>query len=296
MTAAPSGARSRLPVPASTPDRAGVRRLRLHGALMPRSSDPDATPSESVSLSFRPGRAGLHGDESRRGSHPAGDLSAHRVRSGDQTTVQFDVSTLMMATLPGPANLLAGDLDPANDRAIAAGWSVEQSNPVQRAGTPDDLDRSHASRSAASCPGWASLMTRPQRPRTSSVRMYVEARCTQPAGEQQHDPPVARTAPLLQPAAALSVAKPRLCLRARASCTPCRQASRQTPVQSAESLLVTASRHLDESDAGHAADSRHGDHRGLDDVDEEHRVGDPPPVEHLRPEELGVGCGRHVAY
>ncbi len=104
--------------------------LRLHGALMPRSSDPDATPSESVSLSFGPVELGyteMKADEDciQLEIHPPAEFDP-----ATKTTVQFDVSTLMMATLPGPANLLA-DLICANDRAIAAGWSVEQSNPVQ---------------------------------------------------------------------------------------------------------------------------------------------------------------------
>lgn len=46
-----------------------------------------------------------------------------------KTTVQFDVSVLSTHAIPGPANLIA-DLICATDRAIEAGWSVQEGGEV----------------------------------------------------------------------------------------------------------------------------------------------------------------------
>ena len=123
---------------------AGFRPADRAGAVPPAAWRPDAWivrpgchPVRERIPQLRPGRAGFHGDEGHEDCIQLEIQPPTEFDPATKTTVQFDVSTLMMATLPGPANLLA-DLIRANDRAIAAAgaWS---SRIRSRAGMPDDL-------------------------------------------------------------------------------------------------------------------------------------------------------------
>ncbi len=102
----------------------------LHGALTPASPDAEATPTESVPLTFGPIELSykeMKTDEDciQLEMQPPAEFDPET-----KTSIQFDVSKLTMAMLPGPASLLA-DLICANDRAVAVGWSVEGSGPVE---------------------------------------------------------------------------------------------------------------------------------------------------------------------
>jgi hypothetical protein len=88
------------------------------------ASDGDADPTEDVPLTF--GSVEVSYEEMKTDDDCI-ELEIHLPTAyvpETKTTVEFDASVLTMATLPGPANLLA-DLICADDRAVELGWSLE---------------------------------------------------------------------------------------------------------------------------------------------------------------------------
>lgn len=102
---------------------------RIHGSLAPGSQEEERGPTENLILSFVEWNYDAHVDTDKDCIWL--EISPGSVFDSEtKRTIEIETVRIMSHRLPGPANLIA-DLICAVDRAIEAGWKVEEQEAPQ---------------------------------------------------------------------------------------------------------------------------------------------------------------------